>query len=44
MLTKQLILNVSRTQFYAEGEAIDAGREFFCIVTRASIPSLMYAD
>lgn len=37
MLTKQLILNVSRTQFMAEGEALVEMRDFFCIVTHESI-------
>ena len=43
-MTQQLILNIQRTQFYAEGEAMDAGRAFFDIHTRGHLPSLMYCD
>jgi hypothetical protein len=44
IMTQQLILNIQRTQFYAEGEAMDAGRLLFCIHTRGCLPSLMYCD
>ena len=43
-MTQQLILNVLRTQFYAEGEAMDAGRLLFDIHTRGAMPGLMYCD
>ena len=36
-MSAQFILNVRRTQFYAEGHAIDAGRTLYDIHTREDL-------
>jgi hypothetical protein len=36
-ITRQLILNIHRTLFLAEGDAFDEGRDFFDIDSRESV-------